>query len=129
MLGRVVGGRRCCGCRRGGRCGWGRRCGCRSGRRGRDCVGLRCDGGLTRDPNGQAVIFGEVPSDFQFAEIVLAQEFRPLAVLLDRIEIAFVHIWRGFRSLSPAAQGGVVLMLLIVTAGVGYLAYETIWAG
>lgn len=74
---------------------------------------------------------GWMPGPGGFVGIIglalLAQEFRPLAVLLDKIEIAFVHMWRGFRSLSPVAQSGVVLMLFALSAGVGYFAYETIW--
>lgn len=59
---------------------------------------------------------------------LLAQEFRPLAAALDWTERQIVRVWRGFRGLSVASQGGIVTLVLAVSAGAVYVLYTVMFA-
>lgn len=59
---------------------------------------------------------------------LLAQEFRPLAALLDHIERGLVGMWRGFRDLSYPTQGGVVALGAFLSLALFYAAYATLFA-
>lgn len=59
---------------------------------------------------------------------LLAQEFRPLAALLDHFERGLVGMWRGFRDLSYPTQGGVVALSAFLSLALFYAAYTTLFA-
>lgn len=76
------------------------------------------------------VAIGWLPGPGGFVAILglalLAQEFRPLASLLDWCERQMGHIWRAFKSLPVLGQGGVITALLAVGVGFMYLAYTAV---
>ena len=57
---------------------------------------------------------------------LLAQEFRPLAALIDATERLIVRTWKAFRDLPTLGQGGIITALLCLGVGFAYLTYTTV---
>jgi hypothetical protein len=69
-------------------------------------------------PGGFVAIFGLA---------LLAQEFRPMAVLLDWIEPKLQAIWHGlvriWRRMSATSRVALAMMLVLTSVSAGYAAY------
>jgi hypothetical protein len=59
---------------------------------------------------------------------MLAQEFRPLASLLDWCERVIGSLWRNFRSLSLFGQSSIITALLAIGIGFAYLTYTAFYS-
>jgi hypothetical protein len=53
---------------------------------------------------------------------LLAQEFRPLAWLLDQAEVFVRGLWRRFTRLSPLPKAGIIFMCAAAAGGAIYVA-------
>lgn len=73
---------------------------------------------------------GWLPGPGGFVAIIglalLAQEFRPLAALIDATERLIVRTWKAFRDLPTLGQGGIITAILCLGVGFAYLTYTTV---